>query len=67
MRRCFMQNSKLFKRVKSMEKRLNALVTSMIGEADPLERTMRFQSNCKESGDIVLQAKNLQKALKNSS
>ena len=55
------QNAKLHRRAKSMEKRLARLGDQMIGDADMIERTTRFSFECEESGDIVLQAKNLSK------
>ncbi len=56
------QNAKLHRRAKSMEKRLARLGDQMIGDADMVERTTRFSFECAESGDIVLQAKNLSKS-----
>ena len=55
------QNAKLHRRAKAMFKRLDRYETSMIGEADPTERTTRFSFPCNETGDIVMQTEHLSK------
>jgi ATP-binding cassette, subfamily F, member 3 len=55
------QNEKLHRRAKAMFKRLERYEDQMIGEADPVERLVRFTFPSDESGDIVLQAAHLSK------
>jgi ATP-binding cassette, subfamily F, member 3 len=56
------RNEKLAKRARSMEKRTERYAEAMMEEADPEQGTTRFQFNCEPSGDIVLQAQNLEKS-----
>lgn len=55
------QNEKLHRRAKSMFKRLERYEDEMIADADIEQGSTRFQFNCTESGDIVLQAQYLSK------
>jgi ATP-binding cassette subfamily F protein 3 len=57
------QNEKLHRRAKAMFKRLERYEAQMLDEADPIERLVRFAFPSDESGDIVLQAAHLSKAI----
>jgi ATP-binding cassette, subfamily F, member 3 len=56
------RNEKLAKRARSMEKRTERYAEAMMDDADPEQGTTRFKFNCEPSGDIVLQAQNLEKS-----
>lgn len=56
------QNAKLHRRAKAMFKRLERYEDTMIGEAERIQGTTRFQFNCDDSGEIVLQAQHLAKS-----
>jgi ATP-binding cassette, subfamily F, member 3 len=56
------RNEKLAKRARSMEKRTERYAEAMMEEADLEEGTTRFRFDCEPSGDIVLQAQNLEKS-----
>ena len=56
------QNEKLHRRAKAMFRRLERYEDSMLGDAERVQGSTRFQFDCDESGDIVLQAKHLSKA-----
>ena len=56
------RNEKLAKRARSMEKRTDRYADTMMEDADPEQGTTRFKFNCEPSGDIVLQAQNLEKS-----
>ena len=58
------RSEKLARRAKSMETRTKRFAEDMMDDADPTERTTRFQFDCEESGDIVLQAQYLSKSYK---
>lgn len=55
------QNAKLHRRAQAMFKRVDRFEAQMIGDADRIQGSTRFQFNCDESGEIVLQAKHLSK------
>ena len=55
------QNAKLHRRAKSMFKRLERYEDDMIADAELEQGSTRFQFNCAETGDIVLQAQYLAK------
>ena len=56
------QNAKLHRRATAMFKRLDRLENDMIGDADPEARSTRFQFDCGDSGEIILQAQHLEKS-----
>ena len=56
------QNAKLHRRAKAMFKRLERFEGEMIGDAERVQGTTRFQFNCDDSGEIVLQAQHLAKS-----
>ncbi len=58
------QNAKLHRRANAMFKRVERLEDAMIGDADSIQGSTRFEFNCSESGDIVLQAQHLSKRFK---
>ncbi len=59
------RSEKLARRAKSMETRTERFASQMMDDAAPTEGTTRFQFDCDDSGDIVLQAQYLSKSYKN--
>jgi ATP-binding cassette subfamily F protein 3 len=58
------RNEKLARRARAMETRTERYAAHMMDDADPIQGTTRFQFECDESGDIVLQAQHLSKSYK---
>jgi ATP-binding cassette, subfamily F, member 3 len=58
------RSEKLARRAKSMETRTKRYAEHMMDDADSTEGSTRFQFECDESGDIVLQAQYLSKSYK---
>lgn len=55
------RSEKLARRARSMETRTERFAAQMMEDADPTQGSTRFQFECDDSGDIVLQAQYLSK------